>query len=144
MQEGLWATEDSSSKSLLSYPCPPQYCQCAFGIQGRTVTCRYTFDSKNKDSQCTCDRKGNVCMWHVTMFQHMYMMCHWVCVYVFVIHFACVVSLCRCCVYTCCVIVQCVCLCVCTKGSMRELKNSCIRFSFISDVRTVTTTLCRL
>lgn len=113
MQEGLWATEDSSSKSLLSYPCPPQYCQCALGIQGRTVTCRYTFDSKNKDSQCTCDRKGDVCMWYVTMFQHMNMMCHWVCVYVFVIYFSCVVSLCRCCVYTCCVIVHCVCLCVC-------------------------------
>ena len=111
MQEGLWATEDSSSKSLLSYPCPPQYCQCAVGIQGRTVTCRYTFDSKNKDSQCTCDRKGDVYMWYVTMFQLMYMMCHWVCVYVFVIYFACVVSLgvvyiravslCIVCVYVC-------------------------------------------
>ena len=67
-----------------------------------------------------------------------------VCICVCNIYFACVVSLCRCCVYTCCVIVHCVCLCVCTKGSMRELKNSCIRFSFISDVRTVTTTLCRL
>lgn len=53
----------------------------------------------------------------------MYVVCYYVSAHVhdvslgvcilFVIYFACVVSLCRCCVYTCCVIVHCVCLCVC-------------------------------
>jgi len=58
MQEGLWATLDTISQALVTYPCPPQYCQCALGVQGGTITCRFTFDSENGDSQCTCDREG--------------------------------------------------------------------------------------
>jgi len=58
MQEGLWASLDNTSQALVAYPCPPQYCQCALGVQGGTITCRFTFDSQNSDSQCTCDREG--------------------------------------------------------------------------------------
>ena len=59
-QEGLWATQDYSSQQLVTYPCPPQYCQCALGVQGRTTTCKFTFDSLDSDSQCNCDREGEV------------------------------------------------------------------------------------
>ena len=59
-QEGLWATQDYGSQKLVFYPCPPQYCQCALGVQERTTTCRFTFDSQESDSQCSCDREGEV------------------------------------------------------------------------------------
>ena len=56
-QDGLWGTQDMSQQ-LVTYPCPPQYCQCALGVQGRTATCSFTFDSLDSDSQCNCDREG--------------------------------------------------------------------------------------
>ena len=58
-QEGLWGAQNMSQQ-LVTYPCPPQYCQCALGVQGRTATCRFTFDSLDSDSQCSCDRKGEL------------------------------------------------------------------------------------
>ena len=60
IQEGLWATQDDMFQQLVTYLCPPQYCQCALEVQGRTATCRFTFDSVDSDSQCSCDRQGDL------------------------------------------------------------------------------------
>ena len=84
-QEGLWATQDYSSQELVFYPCPPQYCQCAISIQGRTATCRFTFDSLDNDSQCTCEREGEVRKVNVAVVAS-YMHMHISVVFVFCVH----------------------------------------------------------
>lgn len=44
--------------SLVTYPCPHEYCRCTLLRESSVLTCVYMVDGLNLDSQCACHRKG--------------------------------------------------------------------------------------
>ena len=64
LQEGQWGIQSKltgAEDRLVTYSCPPQYCQCFKFVESISMygTCTYVFDSVLPDLQCHCTRKGN-------------------------------------------------------------------------------------
>ncbi len=56
-QDGIWGASINWSRTLVTYPCPPKYCNCV-GDNSSDLNegCQYLYDDEN--SLCATNRKG--------------------------------------------------------------------------------------
>jgi predicted outer membrane repeat protein len=60
LKDGLWGAQPSFSRSLVTYPCPPQYCDCTGSPNDDTTDgCALVFNDSS--ASCTENRTGVLC-----------------------------------------------------------------------------------
>ena len=67
IQEGEWGIQSNltgANDSLVTYPCPPQYCQC---FENSNQMCNFVFHPLLPDAQCHCSRKGKLYTHYIIM-----------------------------------------------------------------------------
>lgn len=65
-QDGLWGGPRSWSRTLVTYPCPPQYCNCTGSPNDNTIEgCALIYS--NPSLSCTANRAGRLCMYLVAL-----------------------------------------------------------------------------